>query len=177
MPAAHPNFDPNFDPTRTMAIVINSTRVTKYRDNWIKAALMLNENGYDYHPEYLQNEPIMLPLFNTCVVTKEGIQITPDKMEMEPVSEMTPYTYAEGYKRFETILKSDKAPMCFDELEFAVRDDMRDLWPGDYTCIQHARIVYDMLWQFDQEGRLKREMRVQDHRHGPRHCWYFCLEN
>lgn len=142
------------------------------------------ENGEAYmattryaFPDNLQNEPIMLPLAHTCVVSKNGIQITQDKMELEPVSEMTLYTYAEGYKRFETLLKSDKAPMYFDELEFAVRDDMRDLWEGDHTCIQHARLVYDMLWQFDQEGRLKKEMRIQDHRDGPRHRWYFWLED
>lgn len=257
MPAVHPNYDPNF----TMAIVTNGTSATKYRDEWSKAAVMLNENGYDYpipdndpskvtnspklriwlvdyymkqgysitkalakscdlvysdnvsviinqnypdsifalrttrpmnvilengeaymattrygFPEELQNEPIMLPLFNVCVVTKDGIQITTDKMEMEPVSEMTPYTYKEAYKRFEALLMSDRAPMYFDDLEYAVGGEMRDLWPGDHTCIQHARLVYDMLWLFDQEGRLKREMRVQNHRHGQRHRWYFWLD-
>ncbi len=142
------------------------------------------ENGEAYmataryaFPAELQNEPIMLPLFNACIVTKDGIKITSDKMEMEPVSEMTPYTYAEAYKRFETILKSDKAPVYFDDLECAVRDDMRDLWPGDHTCIQHGRLVYDMLWQFDRDGRLKREMRIQKRGSGTRHRWYFWLED
>lgn len=142
------------------------------------------ENGEAYmattrfaFPEELKNDPIMLPLFHACEVRKDGIRITGDKMEMEPVGEMTPYTYAEGYKRFEAILRSDRAPMYFDELEFAVRDEMRDLFPGDHTCMQHARLVYDMLWQFDQEGRLKREMRVQDYSHGPRRRWYFWLED
>lgn len=142
------------------------------------------ENGEAYmattryaFPEDLKSDPIMLPLFHACVVSKNGIQVTCDKMEMEPVSEMTPYTYAEGYKRFEELLKSDRAPLYFDELEFAVRDEMRDLWPGEHPCIQHARLVYDMLWQFEQEGRLKREMRIQEHRHGSRRRWYFWLED
>ena len=258
LPAAHPFLNP----AKTLALVTNGTKVTKYQDRWSKAAVLLNKNGYDYpipdndlskvtnsprlrawlvdyymkqgfsitkalvkscddiytdnitvfihqdypdsifatrctrpmnvilengeaymattrygFPEQLQNEPVMLPLAHACIVTKDGIQITQDKMESEPVSEMTPYTYKEAYKRFEAILKSDKAPVYFDDLEYAVGREMRDLWPDNHTCIQHARLVYDMLWQFDQEGRLKREMRVQDHRHGPRRRWYFWLED
>jgi hypothetical protein len=75
------------------------------------------------------------------------------------------------------LLKSEKAPMYFDDLEFAAGREMRDLWEGDHTFVQHARLVYDMLWQFDQEGRLKREMRIQDCDGVPRHRWYFWLED
>jgi hypothetical protein len=53
--------------------------------------------------------------------------------------------------------------------------EMRDLWEGDHTCVQHARLVYDMLWRFDREGRLKREMRVQERPDGTRRRWYFWL--
>ena len=142
------------------------------------------ENGEAYmattryaFPEELKSEPIMLPLAHVCIVKKDGVQVTLDKINREPVEEMTPYTYKEAYKRFEKLLKSPDAPFYFDDLEFAVGREMRDLWPNDRPCIQHARLVYDMLWQFDREGRLKREMRVQDHRHGPRRRWYFWLED
>jgi len=118
-----------------------------------------------------------LPLFHTCVITRDGVTVSKDKMDVEPVSEMTPYTYSEGYKRFEALLKSDRAPLYFDELEFAVRDDMRDLWTGDHTHIQHARLVYDMLWQFDVEGRLRRELREQPLKDGVRHRYYMWLED
>ena len=90
--------------------------------------------------------------------------------------EMTPYTYAEGYRRIEALLKSEKAPLYFDELEFAI-GDMRDLWPGDHTLVQHARLVYDLLWQFDQEGRLRREVRVQERNDGTRRRYYMWLED
>jgi len=143
---------------------------------------VIMENGETYmatcrygFPEHLQNDPVMLPLFNACIITRDGIQITADRMDMEPVSEMTPYTYAEAYKRIESILKSEKAPLFFDELELAL-NDMRDLWPGDHTCVQHARLLYDLLWQFDQEGRLQREMRVQPRQGSRRHRWYFSLK-
>ena len=128
-------------------------------------------------PDGLGEIAMDLPLFNTCVITRDGVTISKDRMAMEPVAEMTPYTYSEAYKRFEALLKSDRAPLYFDELEFAVRDDMRDLWTGDHTYMQHARLVYDMLWQFDSEGRLRRELREQPMKDGIRHRYYMWLED
>jgi len=123
----------------------------------------------------LKNAPMMLPTLNICAISAKGLEIFDEKVENEIIEEMSPYVYAEGYKRMEALLKSDRAPMYFDELEFAVDKEMRDLWPNDRTFVQHARLVYDLLWQFDQEGRLKREMRIQENKNGPRHRWYFSL--
>ena len=142
------------------------------------------ENGEAYiatthfgFPKELRDKASMLPLFHTCVIKKDGICVTADQMDMEPVSEMTPYTYAEAYKRFEAILKSGK-DIFFDDLEIAADTQMRDLWEGDHTFVQHARLVYDMLWQFHKEGRLKMELRTQQIvPDGPRHRWYFRLED
>ena len=142
------------------------------------------ENGEAYiattefgFPEELTSAPMMLPLFHTCVVSHDGIQITADKMDIEPVSEMTPYTYKEAYRRFEAMLKTD-TPLFFDDLEIAADTQMRDLWEGEHTFVQHARLVYDMLWQFHKEGRLKKELRTQQIvPDGPRHRWYFWLED
>ena len=142
------------------------------------------ENGEVYiatthfgFPEGLKSQAMMLPLFHTCVVQKDGIRISADKMDMEPVSEMTPYIYAEGCKRFEALLKGEE-PLYFDDLEIAADTRMRDLWEGDHTFVQHARLVYDMLWQFHREGRLKKELRTQQIvPDGPRHRWYFWLED
>lgn len=139
------------------------------------------ENGETYmattrfaFPENLQTPAVDLPHFNACYMTRGGIHVTDRRMKGETVAEMTPFTYAEAYKRFEALLQSEKAPLFFDELEFAA-GDMRDLWEGDHTCVQHARLVYDLLWQFEKEGRLKREMRLQEKKHGSRHRWYFSL--
>ena len=126
-------------------------------------------------PEELTVEAFDLPLFYGIEVKRSGITVTKHRMDMEPVMEMTPYTYFESYKRIEALLKSEKAPLYFDELEFAV-GDMRDLWPDDHTCVQHARLVYDLLWQFDREGRLRREERVQEHPQGTRRRYYMWLE-
>jgi len=116
-----------------------------------------------------------LPLFSACTVKREGVWISSDRLEGEQVSEMTPFTYAEGYRRLEALLKSEKAPFYFDQLELFVGKELRPLWEGDHTLVQHARLVYDLLDQFQREGRLKKEMRLQKRPHGVRHRWYFWL--
>ena len=127
-------------------------------------------------PDGLGEKAFDLPLFYACEMTREGIRIHPEKLDGEPVAEMTPYTYAESYRRIEELLRSDAAPVNFDKLELTL-EPMRDLWPGDHTCVQHARLVYDLLWQFDREGRLKREMRTRETKSGLRHRWYFSLKD
>jgi len=67
------------------------------------------------------------------------------------------------------------APFYFDQLELFVGKELRPLWEGDHTLVQHARLVYDLLDQFQREGRLKKEMRLQKRPHGVRHRWYFWL--
>ena len=126
-------------------------------------------------PEELRDKAFDLPVLHTCVINESGVTVTGSEVAVEPVSAMSPYTYHEGYKRLEALLKSDKAPLYFDEIEFAV-DEMRDLWEGNHTFVQHARLVYDLLYQFDKEGRLRREVRVQQRPDGTRKRYYFKLE-
>ena len=125
-------------------------------------------------PEELAEKAFDLPLFYACEIGRNGIQITADKMDAEPVADMTPYTYAEGYRRIEQLLLSEAAPCNYDKLELTL-NEMRDLWPGEHTCVQHARLAYDLLWQFEKEGRLKREMRVKETKAGLKHRWFFSL--
>ena len=125
-------------------------------------------------PEELAEKAFDLPLFYACEIGRNGIQITADKMDAEPVADMTPYTYAEGYRRIEQLLLSEEAPCNYDKLELTL-NEMRDLWSGEHTCVQHARLVYDLLWQFEKEGRLKREMRVKETKAGLKHRWFFSL--
>lgn len=112
-------------------------------------------------PEGHPGEVMQLPLHHACEITKNGVNITGDKMTgCEKVCEMTPFTYAEGYRRICELLKGKKdAPLYFDDLEIAVWKDMRDLWPEQHTLIQDARLVYDILWQLKQEGRLQTVIR------------------
>lgn len=128
-------------------------------------------------PEHLADGAVNLPLFHCCKIGREGYTVTADKMDMEPVSEMTPYTYKEAYAKFEELLTSEKAPVYFDQLELFA-DELRYVWPGGHTYVQNARLVYDMLWQFEKEGRLRKEMRTQMIYNGtyPRRRWYFWME-
>jgi len=107
-------------------------------------------------PEDVEGDVMMLPLHYVCQIQRDGVTVTGDKMNCEEVAEMTPYTYAEGYKRIVKLLTGKKdAPLYFDDLEYAVWYDMKDLWPGNHSIIQDARLVYDILYQLHQEGRLK----------------------
>ncbi len=109
----------------------------------------------------IQGEIKMLPLFTACEMTKDGVIVTDEKMtNCEEVAEVTNYTLEEGYKRFCALLKGKKdSPLHFDDLEYAVWYDMRDLFEGDHTLIQDARLVYDMLYRLHEEGLLHTELR------------------
>ena len=127
-------------------------------------------------PEELRDQAFDLPVLKTCVINKNGVTVTGSTVGVEPVADMSPFTYHEGYRRVEALLRSERAPLYFDEIETEV-NGMRDLWEGDRTFVQHARLVYDLLYQFDKEGRLEREMRVQERPNGTRRRWYFKLND
>ena len=113
-------------------------------------------------PDGLRGEVKQLPVMYPCEITREGVMVSEDKMSgCEEISEITDYTLEEGYNRIVKILKGGRdAQVYFDTLEFAVGGEMRDLFPGDHTLIQHARLVYDVLWRLTEEGRLKTERRL-----------------
>ncbi|MBR2634089.1 MAG: hypothetical protein IKD31_00745 [Clostridia bacterium] len=127
-------------------------------------------------PDLEGRDAFDLPLFYTCEISRGSLRISEDRLQGEEVSPITPYTYSEGYRRMEALLQGERAPLYFDELEFAVRDDFSDLFDGNHTCLQHARLVYDLLYRFEEEGRLKKELRVQERKTGIRHRYYFSLE-
>ena len=113
-------------------------------------------------PDGMRGEVGQLPVMYPCEITDKEI-IIDEKNKMtgcEEISEVTDYTLEEGYKRLsKCLLGKGDAPLYFDELEFAVGREMRDLFPGDHTLIQHARLVYDVLWRLREEGKLKTERR------------------
>ncbi len=127
-------------------------------------------------PAELKNDPFMLPLFRPCSISKNGIRISSALMQGEPVAEMTPFTYREGYRRIEELLHGEKW-LEFDDLEIAVGRNMRDLWEGDHTCVQHARLVYDILWRMEKEGKLKKEIHPIQTKFGIKHRYFFHLED
>jgi len=107
-------------------------------------------------PDDVDGEIKQLPVMYPCEIFKDKIDVTNYKMDCEEISEITDYTLSVGYKRIEKLLLGKKeAPLHFDDLELAVWNDMRDLFPGNHTLIQDARLVYDVLWKLKEEGRLK----------------------
>ena len=153
---------------------LRSTRplltLTEGEETYLATCRYAFEDGKGGKAEYL-------PLHYACQITRGGVTVTEHKMDIEPVAEITPVTFAEGYRRLSKLLSVRKEDaLYFDDLEFAVLD-MRDIFEGDRTFLQHARLVYDVLWQLDKEGRLCRELRLQESKYGPRKRWYFWLEN
>jgi hypothetical protein len=39
---------------------------------------------------------------------------------------------------------------------------MRDIFDGDHTLVQDARVVYDVLWKLSEEGRLKTKIMLME---------------
>ena len=107
-------------------------------------------------PEDLSGELRQLPLFHPCQIFKDKIVVTDAKIDGEEVAEITERTLDEAYKRIEALLIGKRdTPLYFDDLEYAVNREMRDIFEGDHTLVQDARVVYDVLWRLSEEGRLK----------------------
>ena len=110
-------------------------------------------------PEDEEGTVEALPVMYPCQILADKTVVTEDKMTgCEEVSEPTEYTFTEGYKRISALLEGKRdAPLHFDDLEFAVWREMRDLFEGNHTLIQDARLVYDVLWRLHEEGRLRQK--------------------
>ena len=107
-------------------------------------------------PDDVEGEFGQLPVMHPCQIFKDKIVVTDEKIQGEEVAEVTDYTLEEAYKRIEALLRGKKdEPLYFDDLEFAVNREMRDLFEGDHTLVQDARVVYDVLWKLSTEGRLR----------------------
>ncbi len=63
---------------------------------------------------------------------------------------------------------------CYSD-NVTVMINEENLWPGNHTLVQSGRLAYDILWQFEKEGRLKKEVRIQERQDGIRHRYYFWL--
>lgn len=119
-----------------------------------------------------------LPLHHVCSILPNAALITSEKTDVETVCEITPFGYHEAYHRISSLLReSREKPLYFDELEFFVRDELSYIWQTKQTFTQHARVVYDILWQLDQEGKLKRELRMQETKTFPRPRYFMWVED
>ncbi len=102
-----------------------------------------------------------LPIFHPCEITKDGIRVSEDRMSgCEEVAEVTDELLGEAYARIVKLLLGKRSnPLYFDDLESAV-NNMRDIFEGNHRLVQHARVVYDVLWRLKEEGKLRTERRL-----------------
>lgn len=129
-------------------------------------------------PEEALGEVFSLPLMHVCEITRDGVKVTSDRVQSENVCPITPYAYHEAYERISNELRGKKdAPLYFDDLEFFVGREMNDIWPEQNTFVQHAALVYDVLWQLHIEGRLKTTVLPKPTRYGPVNRIYMWLED
>ena len=119
-----------------------------------------------------------LPLQRSCEITRSGVRITEDKITVESTAEITEKVFQKGYDYICKMLSVSKEnALFFDDLELDLLKNIRDIFEENYSLTEHARLVYDVLWQLKKEGRLRQELRPQKTRHGQRMRWYFWLDN
>ena len=128
-------------------------------------------------PEEVTGECFQLPLMHSCALSRDGLTVFKERITVEDVCNVTPYAYREGYDRIVALLQGKKdAPLYFDDLEFAVQREMDDIWQEKHTFQQHARLVYDVLWQLHTEGRLKAKVLPHEKKDGMTRRIFFWLE-
>ena len=128
-------------------------------------------------PEEVTGECFQLPLMHSCALSRDGFTVFKERITVEDVCNVTPYTYREGYDRIVALLQGKKdAPLYFDDLEFAVQREMDDIWQEKHTFQQHTRLVYDVLWQLHTEGRLKAKVLPHEKKDGMTRRIFFWLE-
>ena len=128
-------------------------------------------------PEDVSGEAYPLPLMYVCAVCAKGMTITGDRIVRDTPSAVTPLVHQKALPRVCALLQGKKdAPVLFDTIEIAIREEMKDIWPEQRYFQQEARLAYDILQQLADEGRLKQRQLVLDHPDGPVEREFFWLE-
>ena len=119
-------------------------------------------------PGDVKGDMMSLPALRACEITKDGVKITENAVDFEPVSEITPRTYAVAYKKIESMLKGGKENPCvYDDIENAMLK-LTEMWDNPSRYTPYAKVGYDILWQLRQEGRLKSFLAPQTRPDGTR---------
>ena len=113
-------------------------------------------------PDGLGEKCASLPLMKPCAVSGCGVEVSPVEMSgCERVGELSDGALNESYGRLSSLLRGKKdAPLTFDDLECEVWNNMRDLFDGDHSLIEDARLVYSVLYRLHLEGSLNRSERM-----------------
>lgn len=146
--------------------------------------LALEENGETYvatsryaFDEGKEDLARYLPLQQACEITRSGVRVSDDKITVEPTAKITEAAFQKGYDHICEMLSVPKEnALFFDDLELDLLKNIREIFDEGYSHTEHARLVYDVLWQLKKEGRLCQELRTQKTTHSQRQRWYFWLD-
>jgi hypothetical protein len=117
-----------------------------------------------------------LPLQQACEITRSGVHISDDRITVEPTAKITESVFQKGYHYICKLLSVTREnALYFDDLELDLLKNIRKVFDEGYSLTEHARLVYDVLWQLEKEGRLQKELRIQKQQHYTRKRWYFWL--
>lgn len=129
-------------------------------------------------PDNVPGEAYPLPLMYVCAVSAKGMTITADRIDRDTPSAVTPLVQQKALPRVCALLQGKKdAPVLFDTIEIAIREEMKDIWPEQRYFQQEARLAYDILRQLKDEGRLKQATLIYNHPQGPVEREFFWLED
>lgn len=147
--------------------------------------LALEENGETYlatsryaFDDGKEDLAWYLPLQQACEISRSGVRISEDRITVEPTAAITDEVYQKGYAYIcQKLSVSKENALFFDDLELDLLRNIKQFFPEDVSLTEHARLVYDILWQLEKEGRLCQELRVQQKKRYTRKRWYFWLED
>ena len=111
-------------------------------------------------PDEVMDRAQQLPLQQACAITKEGVQFCEKMVGVEGHAEVSDDVLNEGYRRICEFISGKENANYFDQIELMLWNKMRDIFPGNHTLIQDARLVYDVLYRLHREGRLQSELRT-----------------
>ena len=117
-----------------------------------------------------------LPVMRPCIISKNSFTVSNAVMaNCEPVSPLTEEAINEGYIKISALLagKSEN-PLCFDDVETFVWNNLRYLFADDHTIIQDAMLVYEVLFRLHREGKLKKITRMMN---GVKRRYYMWIED
>ncbi len=108
-------------------------------------------------PEGMQGERVMLPIFHPCSVGLDGIHISTEKVDIEPVCPITPQIYAAAYNAVEELLTGKKDDPVYTSLVFRkVNETVTPMWPEEHTFNLRVQLTYQILEDLESQGRLRR---------------------
>lgn len=130
-------------------------------------------------PEEVKGTAVTLPPLHICSIKKDGVHLTPHVIEGEMVDgvcEITPRTHIKAYELIEAFLQGKQEnPVNLDEVFFMLREHP-DIFHRKYDYAQFAKVIYDILYEMNREGRLHREVRPHMTYSGIRNCVMLWLD-